>query len=51
MRRGEERRQAAILCEREDLAFGEEREGVVQRPQLPVGSEPAVVEPPSAELG
>jgi hypothetical protein len=51
VRRGEQRRQAAVLGQREDLALGEEREGVVQRPQLPVGGEPAVVEPPSAELG
>ena len=51
VRRGEERGQAAVLREGEDLALREEREGVVQRPQLPVGGEPAVVEPPSAELG
>ena len=51
VRRREQRRQAAVLRQREDLALGEEREGVVQRPQLPVGSKPAVVEPPSAELG
>ncbi len=50
MRRGEERWQAAVLRQRQDLALGEEREGVLKCPQLPVGSEPAVMETSGAEL-
>ena len=50
MRGGEEARDAAVLGQREQLAIGEERERVIQCPQLPVGGEPAVVEPPGAKL-
>ena len=50
VRGGEEARDAAVLGQREQLAIGEEREGVVQCPQLPIRSEPAVVKPPGAKL-
>jgi hypothetical protein len=48
--RAEKAWQAGVLREREQLAISEEREGIVDCPQLPVGSEPAVTEPPRAEL-
>src|SRR5512143_236188 len=51
VRRREEAGQDAVLRERQDLPFRKEREGIVERPQLPVGSEPAVEEPPCAKLG
>jgi hypothetical protein len=50
VRRAEETRQAGVLRQGEQLAIGQEREGVVERPQLPVGSEPAVTEPSRAQL-
>ena len=50
MRGREERGQAAVLREGENASFGKERERVVQGPQLPVWSEPAVMETPRAEL-
>jgi hypothetical protein len=46
----EERREAAVLRQREDAPFGEKCERVVQRPQLPVRSQPAVMEAPGAKL-
>ena len=50
MRCREQRWQAAVLRQGEDLALREEGKGVVQRPQLPLRSKPAVVEPACAEL-
>jgi hypothetical protein len=47
---GEEARQTAVLREREEPTVREERERVVQRPQLPIRCEPAVAEAPRAKL-
>jgi len=51
VRRREEARQARVLRERQELPIEKERDGVVERPQLPVGSEPAVMESPGTQLG
>jgi hypothetical protein len=50
MRGREEARQARVLREREDLPVGQERDSVVEGPQLPVGGESAVVETPGTQL-
>jgi len=50
MRRSEQARDRGVLREREQASVLQECMGVIERPQLPVGSEPAVEKALRAEL-
>jgi hypothetical protein len=50
MRRSEQARDRGVLREREQAPVLKECMGVIERPQLPVGSEPAVEKALRAEL-
>jgi hypothetical protein len=50
MRRSEKARDRGVLCERKQAPVLQECMGVIERPQLPVGSEPAVEQALRAEL-